>query len=253
MSHLVAAALLALGPATDSPAKEPAYTGKPAYCRLAFGREKAVVWLALDGDTLHADRNANGDLTDDGPPAMAAKGGSGDDAWLTFTIDELRAAGRTHRDLTLTVAALKSSGSDVASVAELIAAKPDARSYRLYVEVEVPGRTSYGLGGRVPHIAGTTDHGGVLQFAAKPADAPLIHFAGPLVVAPEEPPVFVAGRQAELMLVVGTRGEGPGTFAALAYERVIPAGTYPVAEVEYPPTKPGGPPVRERYELKLRC
>jgi hypothetical protein len=253
MSHHLAAALLALLPAADAPTKEPAYAGKPAYCCLAFDRDKSVVWLALDGDRLHIDRNANGNLTDDGDPVVASTDGSGDSAWQTFRVKELHVAGRTHRDLTLTVAALKSSGNDLASVTKLLAAKPDASSYRLTVEVEMPGRTGYGVGGRVPHNVGITDAGGVLQFAAKAADAPLVHFDGPLVVAPDEPATFIAGRQVDLMLVVGSRGEGPGTFAALAFERLIPAGVYPVAEVEFPPKTPGEPPVRERYELKQRC
>jgi hypothetical protein len=48
-------------------AREPAYQARPAYCLLVFGPEaKTRVWLVLDGDTLYADRNANGDLTNKG-------------------------------------------------------------------------------------------------------------------------------------------------------------------------------------------
>src|SRR5947207_2599263 len=49
--------------------KEPAYQSKPLYCLAIIGPEaKARVWLVLDGDRLYVDRNANGDLTDDGEP-----------------------------------------------------------------------------------------------------------------------------------------------------------------------------------------
>ena len=54
--------------------REPAYASKPQYCLTAFGpNAEARVWLVLDGDTLYVDRNANGDLTDDGEPVAAKK------------------------------------------------------------------------------------------------------------------------------------------------------------------------------------
>jgi hypothetical protein len=46
-------------------AREPAYRNRPKYCLLVFGAEaKYRVWLVLDGDTLYADLNGNGDLTE---------------------------------------------------------------------------------------------------------------------------------------------------------------------------------------------
>src|SRR5438874_13701629 len=48
--------------------KEPEYKTKaPRYCLLVFGPKADYrVWLVLDGDTLHVDRNVNGDLTEAG-------------------------------------------------------------------------------------------------------------------------------------------------------------------------------------------
>src|SRR5437868_4555160 len=49
--------------------KQPDYGNKPRYCLLVFGAEAKIrVWIVEDGKTLYVDRNANGDLTDDGPP-----------------------------------------------------------------------------------------------------------------------------------------------------------------------------------------
>jgi hypothetical protein len=49
--------------------KQPAYRTEPRYCLLLFGAEAKIrVWIVEDGRTLYVDRNANGDLTDDGPP-----------------------------------------------------------------------------------------------------------------------------------------------------------------------------------------
>jgi hypothetical protein len=33
----------------------------------------------------------------------------------------------------------------------------------------------------------------------------------------------------------------------------LPEGLNPVAQIEYPPARPGAKPVRQRYELKERC
>jgi len=49
--------------------RQPAYRTEPRYCLLLFGAEAKIrVWIVEDGRTLYVDRNANGDLTDDGPP-----------------------------------------------------------------------------------------------------------------------------------------------------------------------------------------
>ena len=54
--------------------KQPAYRTEPRYCLLLFGPEaKTRVWIVEDGRTLYVDRNANGDLTDDGPPLQPSE------------------------------------------------------------------------------------------------------------------------------------------------------------------------------------
>ncbi len=49
--------------------KEPAYQSTPKYSLITLGNNGAVkVWMVEDGRRLFIDKNANGDLTDDGPP-----------------------------------------------------------------------------------------------------------------------------------------------------------------------------------------
>src|SRR5215469_12791653 len=49
--------------------KEPAYQSTPRYCLITLGDASEVnVWMVEDGKRLFVDKNANGDLTDDGPP-----------------------------------------------------------------------------------------------------------------------------------------------------------------------------------------
>src|SRR6516164_3153558 len=51
-------------------AREPVYRSQPLYCLAVIGPDtRTRVWLVLDGERLYVDRNCNGDLTDDGPPA----------------------------------------------------------------------------------------------------------------------------------------------------------------------------------------
>jgi len=70
--------------------KQPAYHDKPRYCLLVFGAEaKTKVWIVEDGRTLYVDRNANGDLTDDGPPLPLRNSRT---ASYEYLLDEIRPA-----------------------------------------------------------------------------------------------------------------------------------------------------------------
>lgn len=54
--------------------KEPAYQSRPKYCLITLGDSAdAKVWMVEDGRRLFVDKNANGDLTDDGPPLEPSK------------------------------------------------------------------------------------------------------------------------------------------------------------------------------------
>jgi len=71
--------------------KEPTYRDKPRYCLMVFGPEaKTRVWMVEDGRTLYLDRNANGDLTDDGSPLPLQRASSG--TWHEYLLDEIRPA-----------------------------------------------------------------------------------------------------------------------------------------------------------------
>src|SRR5437762_2567508 len=68
-------------------AKQPSYSGKPEYCLLVFGDDaKDRVWLVRDGDTLYADKNGNGDLTEAGEKIAGDK----DSTTLSFHVGTIR-------------------------------------------------------------------------------------------------------------------------------------------------------------------
>jgi hypothetical protein len=129
-----------------------------------------------------------------------------------------------------------------------------AHAYQILIELETPGMKGMGVGGRVMRLAGVVDSGGALLFGDRPGSAPVIHFEGPLQVTfCGEKPTLMLERDNDVMLAVGTPGVGPGTLAMLAYEETIPPQAVPRLEIEFPPQKPGTPPVRQLFELRQRC
>ena len=235
--------------------KEPAYKTKDVkYALVVFGeRASTRVWLALDGDTLYADVNGNGDLTDAGERFAPVKEfSSPDEGQFFFLIPEIRDGERVHKDLSLTVSKLDHLQSEPL-VSSLLRKNPAARSYSVSVEVDLPPWQGAGIGGRVREHNFPFDPHGVLQFGGRPADAPILHFAGPWQISLFGPHTLVIGRSKDLVLGVATPGLGPGSTVWVDYQGVVPEHAFPVASISFPPQKPGDPPPEELYELKHRC
>lgn len=239
--------------------KEPAYRTKaPKYSLLAFGPEgKDRVWLVRDGNTLYVDRNGNGDLTELGEKVAAEKkpGRDLEEEGGDFDIGDVTVGGRTHKALAISFLPLRQYANlGWPGVKAALAKDPKALAASLRVDVEVPGLKGGGLGGRLSFSAGPRDLVGVLRFADTSADAPAVYLGGPLQVTFQgERPSLRVGRGSELVLVVGTPGFGPGTFAMLDYKDTIPATVKPVASVSLPPAKSGAPPLREKWVIQDRC
>ncbi len=242
--------------------KEPVYQTKaPRYGLLVFGPEgKDRVWLVLDGDTLYVDRNGNGDLTEPGEKIAAQKNADRDPAMYsyTFEVGDLTLGGHTHKGLTVSFRPLKLYDSGWIArrpeVKAALAKDPQAAGMTLWVHVAVAGMKGGGLGGRVAFQAGLIDLAGVLQLADTPRDAPAVHCGGPLQVTfYGGQPTLRVGRDSELVLVIGTPGVGPGTFAMIEYQDTIPEDAKPVAEVSLPSARAGAPPLREKYPIKGQC
>jgi hypothetical protein len=88
------------------------------------------------------------------------------------------------------------------------------------------------------YLIGDPD-GDPLVFADRPADAPVAHVGGPLSVD-----LSYYDRLC-LRVRVGTAGLGKGTFAAMVLPTVVP-----VAEIEFPPKEPNGPPLVVKARLE---
>ncbi len=179
-------------------AKEPAYKTKPTYCLLVFGVEaKTRVWLVVDGEVLHVDRNGNGDLTE---PEERCQGTGGPTAARWSIGDILEADGKTRH----TGLWVRFEGG--AFVMALRTAE------RIHQEV----------GNEV----------GALRFSGRAKDAPIVQFAGPLTFLLRSPPKLVLGQEAHFIALIGTAGVGEGAAAychADDFEKLKMVG-----EVEFP-------------------
>jgi hypothetical protein len=243
--------------------KEPAYQSKaPRYGLLVFGPQAADrVWLVLDGDTLYVDRNGNGDLTEPGEKIAAKVSKAQDPAEVgyTFEVGDLAVGGKVHKGLIvnfprLSLYANNPAFAQFSPLHAALKADPKAMAALVSVEVESSRLKGGGIDGRLSYLAGFYDLDGVLQFADRPADAPIVHFDGPLQVTfYGERPTLRLSRDEDVVLVVGTPGHGPGTLAMLAYEGAIPEKLNPKVEITFPAAAMGDSPVKECYELKQRC
>jgi hypothetical protein len=241
--------------------KEPNYTGKPRYCLLVFGADaKHRVWLVQDGNTLYVDRNGNGDLTEADEKVTAKKLRFRDaEGAFEFEVGELRLGGKTHKGLEVSVFPLKILAVSLnllalPQVGTTVRKNPDGVAGMVALDVECASLKGAGIGGRVPYLTHLYDTSGVLQFANKPADAPIIHFDGPLEVTFfGSKPTWTGGRAEDAILCVGSPGSGPGTFAMLKYEGTIPEGKHPKIEATFRTNDDGAKSVKELYELKERC
>jgi hypothetical protein len=232
-----------------APAKEPGYAGKPQYLGLQSGEARA--WLVLDGETLYVDRDGDGDLTG---PTKKVKGKKDRDS-LSFEVGEVRLGGRTHKGLAIALSPLgtfNDSLLEIEGVKAVLAKRSKAVAAWVSIDAEVPGLKGGQPGGRVKVIAGPIDGAGPLMFAESPDRAPAVRLGGTLHVTFFLPPTLRVGKNAEPALVVGYPGEGPGTFASVAYEGTIPAKAFCKAEITYP-AREGAHPVKRLYELKERC
>src|SRR5262249_15995750 len=108
---------------------------------------KTRVWLVLDGETLYIDRSGNGDLTEKGGRVEKKKG-----KLAQFEAGDILDVDGKTKHTNVIVMQQTEEGETLTFVTAMV-------------------------GGKHMFMAGL-DSGGLLQFAEKPQDAPIIHFGG---------------------------------------------------------------------------
>jgi hypothetical protein len=213
--------------------KEPVYEAAPRYLLLALGPEAATrVWVVEDGRKLYVDKNANGDLMDDGPPIVP----SGGREWQRSVDSDAKS-----RDFDYILTDFAPPGRP---------AQKDLQLRRWnYGESDVD---SYGLSltldGKIPMYAGWFGS----FWAASPSDAPIIHFGGPLTPKMLRYKDFTLGSGLR-RLSVAFANPGLGSAATSLLSIDAPAvDVVPVLNIEWP-TAAGGPPLRTSHRLDQRC
>jgi hypothetical protein len=259
---LLAAAVLLLTPVAQASdlasierkiAKEPAYqTATPKYCLLVFGLDtKARVWLVQDGDTLYVDRNGNGDLTEESERVKITQRS---DNYRSFDPGDIAIDGLRHTGLSVMqmLTSQEGAGNDQ-EWARIKKSGPEPWTWWVRISAERARNDKRQLPKKIDYVI-NGDGSGMLLFADKPQNAPIIHLNGPFTLALQDRKQrFVAGEETMLQIGVGPQGVEPGTFAWVLYPNTIPDNVYPEVEVAFRVESPGQEPIRRKWTLKQRC
>jgi hypothetical protein len=216
----------------------------PQYCWLAFGAEPGVRLLVrFDGRALAIDRNGDGrfDGPDEQLPLVKNCFFDGKEWRINHVLGGVGirgADGQPSYDLSVSVTGLTEPPWTV-----------------LHVEAVVRGPS------RFSQVCG-------VMMADQAVGAPVVHIDGPLTVQPVtdgawspalDPVRFRrCGEPADLRVFVATVSPGETGVAAVGVMKdartlSFPEWGHPFADVEFPPGRPGEPPVRRRYPLAMFC
>ena len=269
MAIFVAAPLRAadLAAIEKSIGKQPKYRDRPRYCLLVFGAEaKIKVWIVEDGRTLFVDRNANGDLTDDGPPLEPTKvrnlgsvAGSAPRWDFDYVLDEIkpengpaqtrfRLARWNYGDEEDSYGLSVTLHDDNAAERKSTSGRPDAKS-----------SAKSSVGSTAPEAAPASD-GGIPMYAGwfgtlwadSPAKASILHFGGPLEPRLLREKEFVVDsgvrRLSVCLLTPGLGDAGPTRLS----EYAIPIATPIHVRIDWP-VAPGSAPLTTTHTLGEHC
>jgi hypothetical protein len=215
-----------LGDIQRPPIKEPQYQSTPKYSLIVLGSSGDVkVWMVEDGRRLFVDKNANGDLTDDGPPIEPG-----------------------------TVRKLDAQRFDFGYLLDAITPADGSRHTQFslrrwnYGEKDDAYGLSLSVNAQLPLYAGWFG----TFWSTKRETAPVIHFGGrftPKLLRAKE--FKIGSGQQSLSLGLMNPGSGPGAESRLSID-ALPGYLVPVLDIEWP--APGGsPPLRTSHRLTERC
>jgi|tagenome__1003787_1003787.scaffolds.fasta_scaffold20886935_3 hypothetical protein len=209
--------------------KEPKYVATPRYALLVLGTNaEAKVWMVEDGDVLYVDRNANGDLTDDGPAIAQSE------------VRDFGSAEKLMRDCNYKLDAITPAKGPKHSEFCL-------RRWK-YGKEAVEYGLSLTVNGKTPMYAGWFG----TFWADAPSKVPLVHFGGPLTPGMLGRKEFVLDSPASL-LGIGfiNKGSGEGAKTYLSIE-ALPKDVVPEVQIEWP-VAGGASPMKTVVHLTQRC
>ncbi|MES2789216.1 MAG: hypothetical protein V4719_06305 [Planctomycetota bacterium] len=231
---------------------EPKYKNEPHYALIVLGLQaQHRSWLVMDGDeVLYIDRNGNGDLTDPedriecDKAASAGKVVSTDNTYLrmdTFTIGTIAGAKLKFMYWVRNKSAM-----------------PKDELTRKYLREREMNNWENGTLWRIAEDAGQAQN--PILLAATPAAAQISHLDGPLTFCLK----WKERQRLQAWPKVTVFDINIGTFAFPAQnyshkvfspltEHEFPRDIHPLAVFQFPPVKPGDPPIIQEIELNERC
>jgi len=206
--------------------KEPSYEAAPKYSLLTLGNSGDVrVWMVEDGKRLFVDKNANGDLTDDGPPLMPSNVRNLDATrWdFDYVLDTITSTnGSRHTQFVL-------------------------RRWN-YNDHEDSYGLSLSVDGQMPMYAGWFG----TFWSTNREKTPVIRFSGPFTPTLLRRKEFTIGEKGQrLSLGFFHGGSDPGAESRLSID-ALPQSIVPELTIEWP-TSASTRPLRTSYELTQRC
>ncbi|HVX16284.1 MAG TPA: hypothetical protein VHC22_34175 [Pirellulales bacterium] len=208
--------------------REPTYAEMPRYCLLVFGPQAATkVWLVLDGETLYADLDADGDLGEEGErfaPQNRRDLKSLDGAYRDweYQVGDVTPLGDGGRHTRFEIAVYRSGDEPLSHV------------LKLWVNDKVRQYAGWGP-----------------IFAPRREDAPIIHFGGPVLCRLlRSKSIDRRSKSPEIHFCFATPGKGKHSFAYIGYE-TVPQDQPPQLEIEWPAA--GGKTVHTKATLPDRC
>jgi hypothetical protein len=206
--------------------KEPKYQSTPKYSLITMGDASEVrIWMVEDGKRLFIDKNANGDLTDDGPPIEP---------------NGVRDIGGNRWDFEYVLDAITPANG------------PPSTNFVLrrwnYNDPEDQYGLSLTANSRMPMYAGWFG----TFWSTNRETAPVIHFGGPfkpILMRRENFPIGEKGQR--LSLGFFHRGSDPGAESRLSID-ALPQFVVPQLRIDWP-TAPGSVPLRTTHSLTNRC
>jgi hypothetical protein len=234
--------------------REPAYqTSNPQYCLLVFGpRATTRIWLVLDGDTLYVDRN--GELREPNkkvtlppfkPIHTTQDKPEESERQVSFSIDA--GPGARGQLLFLQVRLRKDFIPKKREDAQYLA-RLGGRLDTFGVVLMTGDLKELFSGGPGTIQTAMEDQAGMLLFADRPQDAPILHFNGPVQMRLQSDRALVRGEASFLIADMGTPGLGNGSFV-LRDPGLFRGHVHPIAEIEFPARQPGGVPIKQRVAL----
>ena len=206
--------------------KEPPYQSTPKYCLITLGNSGDVkVWMVEDGKRLFVDKNANGDLTDDGPPIEPSN-----------------------------VRDLGANRWDFEYLLDAITPTNGSRQLILFCDAGITAKKKIATDCRFPStVKCPCMPAGSALFGPRTArQAPVIHFGGPFTPRLLRRNQFTIGEtQQRLSLCFINPGSGAGAESRLSID-ALPRFVVPELNIEWP-TAGGSAPLRTSYELTQRC